>query len=549
MDAEAHLVSLKARGAFYTPSAIAEFLANWAIHSRTDRVLEPSCGDASFLMAAAKERGKLHDGGRAGKLVGVELHSASAEAAAQKLQSADISAEIVAKDFFDCSPDDLFDVVLGNPPFIRYQTFTGEGRIKGLAAALRQGVRLNKMASAWAAFVVHACSFLKPDGRLGLVLPAELLSVNYAATVRAFLMSRFASLKIITFEQQVFPGVQEEVVLLLASGSGSSDRFDLLQARNLDDLEGSLDRRWSFFRPDRTEEKWTYAFIPDEALNIYRAYGSKKMFEPMGAWGKAYLGCVTGANDFFLLSEVEAQDRGLSQKDLTPVLPPGSRHLKGLELSKAAWSQLGRDGEKIYLFLPTSSVLSAAAKGHLASGEVDAINQRYKCQVRKPWWRVPLVDRPDLIVSYMTQDGMRLITNRAGLHVTNSHYGFKFFRGRKKIGQDLLPLAALNSLTLLGSEMEGRSYGGGLLKIEPREVERLPLPSLSAVADAAKELQAVAPQVAALLRRDKLSVVCQPVDDILLRNSMGLSQAEIRDLRGARRGLLERRLARNKREK
>jgi adenine-specific DNA methylase len=549
MDIESLDASSKSRGAFFTPAPIAEFLASWAIHSSSDRVLEPSCGEASFLMAAASARTKLRDNVGAGELVGIELHSPSADAARRRLAAAGVPAEIAVGDFFDCAPDNSFDVILGNPPFIRYQTFAGEGRLKALAAALRQGVRLNRMASAWAAFVVHACGFLKPDGRLGLVLPAELLAVNYASTIRSFLMSRFGSLKIITFEQQIFPGVQEEVVLLLASGSGSSDRFDLLQARNLDDLEGSLGRRWPFFKPDRTEEKWTYAFIPDEALNIYRTYGSKKMFEPMGAWGKAYLGCVTGANDFFLLSEAEAHDAGLRRKDLTPMLPPGSRHLKGLELSKIAWGQLGRDGEKVYLFSPRSSVLSAAANQHVALGEGDAIDRRYKCQVRKPWWRVPLVDRPDLIVSYMTQDGIRLITNRAGLHVTNSHYGFKFFRGRKKIGQDLLPLAALNSLTLLGSEMEGRSYGGGLLKIEPREVERLPLPSLSAVADAEKELQAVAPQVAALLRKDKLSVVCQPIDDILLRNSMGLSQAEVRDLRGARRGLLERRLARNKREK
>lgn len=548
MDAESWTETAKSRGAFFTPAPIAEFLASWAIHSRTDRVLEPSCGEASFLLAAAAERKKLGDS-LLGDLVGVELHVPSAKAARARLKHLRISAQIISADFFDYKTDQLFDVVLGNPPFIRYQAFSAEGRIKGIEAALRQGVRLNRLASAWAAFVVHACSFLKPDGRIGFVLPAELLAVNYAASVRSYLMERFSSLKIVTFEKHVFPSVQEEVVLLLASGQGSSDKFDLLQAKDLNDLEGSLGKRWSYFKPLRVDEKWTYAFIPEDVLSLYRAFESKKTVERLGSWGRAYLGCVTGANDYFLLSEAEAAAHGLNIADLAHALPPGSAHLKGVELSKAAWTHLRKTGEKVFLFSPPSLRLNRAALNLVALGEKNRVHHAYKCRVRKPWWRVPLVERPDLFISYMTHDGVRLVTNTAGVEITNSHYGFRLATGRRKIGMALLPIAALNSLTLLGSEMEGRSYGGGLLKIEPREVEKLPLPSLSLVADAAKDLEAVLPQVATNLRREKLVSVCQPIDDILLRNGMSLTQAEIRDLRRARHALFERRLTRNKRRK
>jgi adenine-specific DNA-methyltransferase len=548
MNNESQLEVTKARGAFFTPQAIAEFLASWAIHSSTDRVLEPSCGDAVFLLGAAGERAKL-GGTKSGDLVGVELHAPSVARARHRLQEAGVAAEVVAGDFFDYSSDRLFDVVLGNPPFVRYQTFAGEGRLKAIAAALRQGVRLNKLASAWAAFLIHACSFLKPDGRLGLVLPAELLAVNYAATVRSYLMGRFSSLKIVTFEHHVFPGVQEEIVLLLASGSGRSEKFDLLQAKNLEDLEGSLGKRWSYFKPQRVDEKWTYAFIPEDVLSLYRDIGANANVEPLSFWGRAYLGAVTGANKFFLLNESEAVNAGLDTRDLTPILPPGSAHLKGLELSKVAWNCLRKDGDKVFLFFPSSMSLSKAASRYVALGEVDKFDNGYKCRVRKPWWKVPLVEKPDLFISYMTQDGVRLIANTANLEVTNSHYGLQFTRGRKTIGGKLLPTAALNSLTLLGSEMEGRSYGGGLLKIEPREVERLPLPSLSLVAQAADDLEAVMPHVAIKLRREKLASVCQTVDDVLLRNGMGLSQSDIRDLRGARRALFERRTGRSKRRK
>ena len=83
--------------------------------------------------------------------------------------------------------------MIGNPPFIRYQDFSGEARARSRTAARRAGVGLSNLASSWAAFAVHAALFLRPGGRMGLVLPAELLSVNYAAQVRRFSTKRVDS--------------------------------------------------------------------------------------------------------------------------------------------------------------------------------------------------------------------------------------------------------------------------------------------------------------------------------------------------------------------
>src|SRR6185312_10193847 len=142
------------------------------------------------------------------------------------------------RDLFDHADWPAFDAVIGNPPYIRYQQFIGEARAKGLRAALAQGVPLTGLASSWAAFTIHAAQFLKPEGRLGLVLPAELLTVNYAARVRRFLLNRFSSVRLILFEELIFPNVLEEVVLLLAEGNGGASKFEVYQVRNLEDLTG-----------------------------------------------------------------------------------------------------------------------------------------------------------------------------------------------------------------------------------------------------------------------------------------------------------------------
>lgn len=168
----------KARGAFFTPVSVARFIADWAVRTPTDSVLEPSAGEAIFLHAAG--RGGAHSG----RLVGAELHDSSTTEAKRTLDAAGINAEMHVGDFFEHNEFGAFDAALGNPPYVRYQDFAGTSHLRAREAALRPGVALASLASSWAAFTVHSALHLRLGGRLGLVLPAELLSVNYAAGVR-----------------------------------------------------------------------------------------------------------------------------------------------------------------------------------------------------------------------------------------------------------------------------------------------------------------------------------------------------------------------------
>ena len=242
----------KARGAFFTPPEIAHYLVRWAVRSPRDRVLEPSCGEASFLLAAADRLLVIgaHPPRWRDQLHGIEIHPASARNAVTRLRDAGFDASVVAADFFDHEPPTSYEAVIGNPPFVRYQSFSGEARTRGLEAALAQGVRLSGLANAWAAFVVKAALHLAPEGRLALVLPAELLSVNYAQEVRRFLLRRFGRIRLVMFEERIFPGVLEEVVLLLAEGSGGADCLEVCQTRDLKSLKSVEAEKWTKHTPE-----------------------------------------------------------------------------------------------------------------------------------------------------------------------------------------------------------------------------------------------------------------------------------------------------------
>jgi adenine-specific DNA-methyltransferase len=535
----------KARGAFFTPPGLSRFVSEWAVRTPADSVLEPSCGEASFLLAAGARLRELAGGAApaAEQLRGVEVHAESAREAERLMASEGLAADVTVSDFFDVSLREGFDVVLGNPPYVRYQAFSGAARAKAQMAALAQGVKLTGLASSWAAFVVHAAGLLRSDGRLGLVLPAELLTVNYAADVRRFLMERFESVRILTFEERVFPGVLEEVVLLLAEGSGGTDRIELFQARGERDLTRADALAW--VASAGSAGKWTPAFLDDDAGAAYAGLVAHEGFGELSEWGRAYLGAVTGNNRYFTLSNVEARELGLRPPELRRLSPPGSRHLRGLTFTDAAWNDLAAEGKRTLLFYPKDKP-SSAARRYIEAGERDGVDQAFKCRVRTPWWRVPVVDIPDCLLTYMNHDTPRLVANRAGVLHLNSVHGVRFHSGLKRLGMDVLPLASLNTFTLLGAEMVGRSYGGGMLKVEPREAMRLPMPA-PAVADAlATELRALRPQLGTALRGGDLEAIVTQVDRLLLLRHLRLPRKDLEALRRARTVMFERRQTRGK---
>ena len=537
----------KARGAFFTPAAITAYLAGWAIRAPADRVFEPSCGEAGFLLAAGERLRGLGAAPErlAGQLQGVEIHPASARQAARLLTGQGLRAGIEVGDFFDRAPAAEFDAVIGNPPYVRYQSFSGEARARAQRAALAAGVRLTGLSSSWAAFCIHASRFLRPEGRLALVLPGELLTVNYAAQVRRFLLRRFARVRLILFDTRVFPGVLEDVVLLLAEGQGGAPCFELYQAGSPDSLPTPDAPAWTVHRPE-DGQKWTPALIAADAFSLYRQIAAGPGFAPMLDWGETWLGAVTGNNAWFSLGREEAARLGLAQQDLRPISPPGSRHLPGLAFDRRAWERLAADGAACFLFHPRDDS-DAAVRRRLDAGRQRRVHTAYKCRVRSPWWRVPLGAVPDLLLTYMNQDRPRLLTNDARVHILNSVYGVTLRPGLLRLGRELLPLAFLNSLSLLGAEMVGRSYGGGLLKLEPREADILPVPAPALLRAAAPLLRAARPAVEEALRAGDAAGAVAQVDGILLTGRLGLSDTEIAALRMARALLSQRRRARGKR--
>lgn len=529
----------KARGAFFTPAGITAHIAEWAIRSASDEVLEPSSGEAAFLAAAVDRLIAL---GNVNPLVhGVEIHAPSAAQATQVVVAAGGRAEITTSDFFLVDAKPRFDAVIGNPPFIRYQDWTGDQRDRARFAALQQGVALTGLASSWAAFVAHSAGFLKPCGRLGLVLPAELLSVNYAAPIRRFLLENFTSVELVVFDEQVFPDAEADTVLVKAEGwrGTPAGRASLRQTRNattLDDLTPGT--TWA---PVVTTDRWSPIALSERSEAVMQRLDDQAQFSTLSAYGDVSLGAVTGGNRYFTLSPARVAELGIPRRDLLKVSPPGSSHLRGLELTTSAISRLGREGQATWLLYPSGNPAAATLR-YLEFGHATGVDTAYKCRVRKPWWRVPVLAAPDLFLTYMNADTARLTTNAARARHLNSVHGVYLDAAVRDLARDMLPLASLNTMTLLSAEIVGRSYGGGILKLEPREADGWWMPSPAFIERHRAELVAIKHHVQRLLKARDLAAAVEAVDAVLFKDV--LSPVDLDAIRSDRQALATRRAVR-----
>lgn len=140
-------------------------------------------------------------------------------------------------------------------------------------------------------------------------------------------------------------------------------RTEIIEAHNAGDLAIAPARR--AWQPTRPQDKWTPSLLPAAALGTYsELIGGGEEFVPLETSGDTTLGMVTGNNKFFTLSPARVAELGLAPTDLLRLYPPGSRHLRGLSFTTAAWHDLGERDAATWLFRPTDEP-SPAGRAHI----------------------------------------------------------------------------------------------------------------------------------------------------------------------------------------
>jgi adenine-specific DNA-methyltransferase len=530
--------SAKLRGGYYSSSDVAQMLTVWAIRTRSDSVIEPSCGDGVFLEAAVARLGQLGASDRKMReqIVGIELDPIEARKASSRVSGklGDAGRHCVESgDFFDwMSANEAlrFDCAVGNPPFIRYQKFPEPSRAKAMAMLERSGLKANRLTNIWVPFVVGVTRLLRKGGRLAMVLPAELLQVTYAAQLRTFLARNFRSLNIVACNEMFFENAEQEVVLLLADGKYEAEqeskqsRIDLrafstvseVTALGAQVVRGAREHKVL----DHSSEKWLKYFLEKDEIELMRRLRQSPRVTTLSTYATIDVGVVTGDNSFFVLSKADATRWRLA--DYTVPLIGRSAHLKGASIGQQEWLSLADENQRVLLLAITKShngSLSHDAKTYIAVGERNNVDKGYKCSIRDPWYCVPAVWNPDAFFFRQIYDFPRVVLNRCGATSTDTVH-----RMRCKIDSTTLIRNLYTHLTAASAEIEGRSYGGGVLELEPTEAERLLVPLACRQGMPLSEIDH-------LVRRGLIEKVLEENDKLILREGIGLERSDCQKLK------------------
>ena len=363
-----------------------------------------------------------------------------------------------------------------------------------------------------------------------MVVPAELGHAKYAEEVLRFLVRQFLDIRICVFRRKLFPELSEDTFLLLASGQGSQcTRFGVSPFESIESADLSADSRVHIevesVRSSRL--RVMHYLLSAKVRHLYASLSEEKNVRRLGDAADVGIGYVTGHNDFFHLSSSERAIWQVPDSCLRPAVTSLSGH-KGLVYKRTDWNELAHGRGKAYLLsLPNvrNAGLPTAIKKYLEYGKSIGVHSRFKCRVRDPWYSVPHVRVGDAFLSYMSGDIPKLVLNPKHYVAPNTLHLVRFVDARRSKG---FVAAFYSSLTRLSCEMEGHPLGGGMLKLEPTEAERL-LVAMPISGDVSRLVS----EVDDLLRSGSIEAARDQVDARVLRKRFGLSATECAHLRDA----------------
>ncbi len=520
-------------GAFYTPDDIAQALVSWAVRHSTDRILDPSFGGCVFVEAALSQLQRHGCPNAVDRVFGVDIdRRALREAARLSLPP----LHLRFADFLSTRPDDfptLFSAVTGNPPFIRHQTLAASKRRIATRAITEQGYSIKGAPAYWLYFILHAISFLEKGGRLAFVLPGAFLTADYRECVHSALTQRFNDVRFIAIKGRLFSDADTETVLVLADGFDEGPCDPLVHWATSADDAIELIRDLPSSRDGISLQEhggaWKQGLIPADALHPWTKILDSPAVHRFGTIGHIKIGAVTGANRFFVMRPSEIRAHDLKHRYFRPILQHASA-LPGLTITRRHIQRLDRLDRACWLLAVPSSCTSASLLAYVGSDIGLAASKAFKCRERSPWYSIRDLSVPDAFLTYVNELSPRLILNKAQALSTNAIHRVWWRTPARTKDQLLLSLSFITSLTGLAAEVWGRACGGGALKIEPGQAEKLPI-ALPAI-DRGMIKAAFRQASQLLVNKDWLGARVL-ADSIVLEKGLGLATKDILSLQRA----------------
>lgn len=478
-------------GQFATPPALSLEIARYAwnrLQYRKGgfRFLDPAIGTGSFFGAFVQ----TFPSDRIETATGIELDKPFAETATAIWNRQGL--RVIHGDFTRQSAEPVYNVILTNPPYVRHHHLAADEKQRlGDLVQQATGLRLSGLSGLYCYFLLLGHAWLAENGLAVWLIPSEFMDVNYGEEVKRYLLDQVTLLQIhrycpsdvqfddalvssavVIFEKRRPPADHE----VLISFGGSLGQPATAERVSLSDLRRT--RKWTSLPHRRADD------APAESCTLGDFFTVKR-------------GLATGNNDFFILPKARFAELGIPLEWVRPILP-SPRFLKEeiVEADADGWPQIDRQLGIIDCDLDESDVRKRWPRfaDYLEIGKQHLVHEGYLTSRRMPWYSQEKREPAPFVCTYMgrsLEKPFRFIWNRSRATAANVYLLLypKDFVARQVVEKAEQIFAALRAIRPQHFFSEGRVYGGGLHKMEPAELMRLPASQIAKILDLKMERQ------------------------------------------------------------
>ena len=444
------IVNNRLNGIYYTPTGLAGFLVKPLIDRSNLYIFDPAYGEGSLLLAAEKifnEKIGLHNGNL--NLFGCDIHPVNG--LLEHLPSSDL----LALDFFEYPLENKFDVILMNPPYVRHHLI-GREKIKVYQKLISNICHLDYTSDLWTYFLVKSIGHLREGGNVGAILPWSFLQADYACNLRTWLTEIFGEIRTLALGAKYFNNAKERVVLVWLKYYGKSCKsIKITFSKRIKEDIPYIDmdvNKW-------ISDKVVFNEVSDSQFILSR-YIRDFGFSKFENYADVRIGVVTGADDYFIISDTIANEIKASEGDLISIYTT-SREFRGLYNNGIA---------QLKKLLVLSKKNAEYYQNYIKRGEGKRYHFRSHSLRRNPWYAVNIGETPDAFFPYRMSQLPYLIRNEGKVQCTNSVHRI-YFKNLSESEIKWIQISLMSVVGQLSLERESKTYGRGMLKIEPKSLK------------------------------------------------------------------------------
>jgi adenine-specific DNA-methyltransferase len=483
-------------GQYFTPDSVAKEMVRYALElmppSQEIRFLEPGFGHGAFYKAL------IHSvpGARLNKAWGYEINLGYVEDMNEACSDGILDLRLA--DFttaFLPNSEKKVNLLLCNPPYVRHHHLSPSNK-KLLSENVQKatGISLNGRAGLYCYFILVAHSWLAPDAISGWLLPSEFMDTDYGKAIREYLTANVLLLRIHRFKsnESLFDDAIVSSTIVFFYNRIPAEDHELALSSGDSLLTPTITSRLKISQLKKAK-KWSSLLIDNDQAKFSLIGSERQPQFKLSDFFEIKRGIATGANSFFIISTDKINFYQLPGDFLKPILP-SSRFLDGDEIDA------DEDGEphfehRLYLLdckLPEEKLRNEHPQlwQYLETGKKAGVHLHNLCQSRTPWYSQESRLPAPIICKYMGNTSrpgskpIRFILNHSQAIATNAYhllYPRPSLQSLLDADPNLIQVVwqILNKIAVDLFIVEGRTYGGGLFKIEPGELGRIPVGNLT----------------------------------------------------------------------